>query len=219
MELMHFWLYANFFHYFRNLKTAEMKKWIIFSLLLILINCKGKKKWIILYNRKSIRYIQRNWANMQAATAESFGEKPLRANMFVERVTRRITSNLPDNEGLPEIQRRVYTGLYPKELILSNAPVNSRNTVCHDSASWGRRNVQDKDQGNSQSFPSVSGKWRSCSSPLMKIIWMKKRPGSGSKPGMEALRKAINNVPTEDRQQSSPIRDALTFDEPIGNLS
>ena len=43
--------------------------------------------------------------------------------MFVDRITRSIVANRPDNEGLLNLKDGVYTGLYPKELIVNNAPV------------------------------------------------------------------------------------------------
>jgi hypothetical protein len=48
--------------------------------------------------------------------------------MFVERVTRRIVANQPDNEGILKSKNGVYTGIYPKELVLSNAPVKFGGT-------------------------------------------------------------------------------------------
>ena len=37
--------------------------------------------------------------------------------------SRRIVANQPDNEGLLKAKDGIYTGIYPKELIISNAPV------------------------------------------------------------------------------------------------
>jgi hypothetical protein len=49
--------------------------------------------------------------------------------MFVERTSRRIAANQPDNEGLLKGKDGVYTGIYPKELILNNAPVKFGGTI------------------------------------------------------------------------------------------
>jgi hypothetical protein len=43
--------------------------------------------------------------------------------MFVERTSRRIISNYPDSERTLKGKDGIYTGLYPKELVLNNAPV------------------------------------------------------------------------------------------------
>src|SRR5664279_4561013 len=56
------------------------------------------------------------------------GTKSLWTIMFVERVTRRIIANQHDNEGLLKSKEGVFTGIYPKELILSNAPVKFGGT-------------------------------------------------------------------------------------------
>lgn len=43
--------------------------------------------------------------------------------MFVDRTNRRIISNYPDEEGLLKEKDGIYSGLYPKELIVNNSPV------------------------------------------------------------------------------------------------
>jgi hypothetical protein len=43
--------------------------------------------------------------------------------MFVDRASRSIVTNQPDSEGLLKGKDGIYTGIYPKELIISNTPV------------------------------------------------------------------------------------------------
>jgi len=105
-----------------------MKKWIIFSLLLILINCKGKKNESYFTTEKASVYFKEIEQICNRDSGKLWGKNLYGPIMFVERVTRRITSNLPDNEGLLKYKDGVYTGLYPKELILSNAPVKFGGT-------------------------------------------------------------------------------------------
>jgi hypothetical protein len=49
--------------------------------------------------------------------------------MFVERGSRRIVANQPDAEGLLKLREGVYTGFYPREMILNHAPVTFGGTL------------------------------------------------------------------------------------------
>jgi hypothetical protein len=49
--------------------------------------------------------------------------------MFVDRTSRRIIANMPDKEGLLKGKDGVFAGFYPKELLISNTPVNYGGTL------------------------------------------------------------------------------------------
>jgi hypothetical protein len=100
-----------------------MKNWIFFPLLLILISCKGKKSESYFTPEKASGYFKNIEEICRRDSGKLWGKNLFGPIMFVERVSRKITANQPDNEGLLKSKDGVYTGLYPKELVLSNAPV------------------------------------------------------------------------------------------------
>ena len=119
--------FCNFFHYFRSDKSAIMKKGF-FSVILILISCKEKKSETYFTPEKASRYFKDIEAICKRDSGKLWGQNLFGPIMFVERVTRRIVANQPDNENLLKLKDGIYTGLYPKELILTNAPVKFGGT-------------------------------------------------------------------------------------------
>lgn len=105
-----------------------MKKWIIFPVLLILIGCKGKTSESYFTTDKASRCFKDIEEICKRDNGKLWGKNLYGPIMFVERVTRRIVANQPDNEGLLKSKDGVYTGIYPKELVLSNAPVKFGGT-------------------------------------------------------------------------------------------
>ena len=100
-----------------------MNKWIIFPLFLLLISCKGKNTETYFTPEKASRYFKEIEEICNRDSGKLWGQNLYGPIMFVERVTRRIVANQHDNEGLLKSKEGVYAGVYPKELILSNAPV------------------------------------------------------------------------------------------------
>jgi hypothetical protein len=100
-----------------------MNKWIIFPLLLLLISCRRKNTETYFTPDKASRYFKEIEEICNRDSGKLWGQNLYGPIMFVERVTRRIVANQHDNEGLLKSKEGVFTGLYPKELLLSNAPV------------------------------------------------------------------------------------------------
>lgn len=100
-----------------------MNKWIFFPLLLILISCKGKTKDSYFTTEKASRYFKDIEEICNRDNGKLWGKNLYGPIMFVDRDTRKIVANQPDNEGLLKSKDGVYNGQYPKELILRNAPV------------------------------------------------------------------------------------------------
>jgi hypothetical protein len=105
-----------------------MKNWIIFPVLLILISCKGKTSESYFTTDKASRCFKDIEEICKRDNGKLWGKNLYGPIMFVERVTRRIITNQPDNEGLLKSKDGVFTGIYPKELVLSNAPVKFGGT-------------------------------------------------------------------------------------------
>jgi hypothetical protein len=100
-----------------------MKKWIFFPLFLMLIGCKGKKEDTYFTPANALRYFKEIEEICNLDSGRLWGQNLYGPIMYVERGTRRIVANQADNEGLLKSKDGVYVGFYPKELILSNAPV------------------------------------------------------------------------------------------------
>jgi len=100
-----------------------MNKWIFFPLFLILISCKGKNSDSYFTAEKASRYFKDVEEICNRDNGKLWGKNLYGPIMFVERVTRRIIANQPDNDGILKSKDGVYIGTYPKELIISNAPV------------------------------------------------------------------------------------------------
>jgi len=105
-----------------------MNKWIFFPIFLILISCKGKTVESYFTPEKASGYFKDIEEICNRDNGKLWGENLYGPIMFVERNTRRIVANQLDNEGLLKSKDGVYTGIYPKELILSNAPVKFGGT-------------------------------------------------------------------------------------------
>jgi len=100
-----------------------MKKWIFFSFFLLLISCKEKKTDTYFTTEKASQYFSSIEKICNRDSGKLWGKNLYGPIMFVDRTSRRIIANQPDNEGLLKGKEGIYTGLYPRELILNNAPV------------------------------------------------------------------------------------------------
>jgi hypothetical protein len=105
-----------------------MKKWIYFSILLFLIGCKGEKTDSYFTAEKATQYFKSIEEICNRDNGKLWGKNLYGPIMFVDRTSRRIVANQPDAEGLLKGKDGVYTGLYPKELLINNAPVKFGGT-------------------------------------------------------------------------------------------
>lgn len=105
-----------------------MKKWIFFSILIFLIGCKGEKTDSYFTAEKASQYFKGIEEICNRDGGKLWGKNLYGPIMFVDRTSRRIVANQPDTEGLLKGKDGVYTGLYPKELLINNAPVTFGGT-------------------------------------------------------------------------------------------
>lgn len=101
-----------------------MNKWISFLFLIFLISCKEKTTDTYFTAEKASQYFKSIEEICNRDNGKLWGENLYGPILFVERNSRRSTANTSDNEGLLKEKDGVFTGLYPKELIISNAPVD-----------------------------------------------------------------------------------------------
>ena len=100
-----------------------MKKWIFFPLFVILLSCKGNNNETYFTSEKASRYFKTIEEICNHDDGKLWGINLIGPIMFVDRASRRIVANQPDKEGLLKGKDGIYTGIYPKELIINNAPV------------------------------------------------------------------------------------------------
>lgn len=104
-------------------QTGTMIKWIFFSIFLFLLSCKGEKTDTYFTTEKASQYFKTIEEICNRDNGKLWGKNLYGSLMFVERTSRRIIANQPDKEGLLKGKDGIYTGIYPKELILTNSPV------------------------------------------------------------------------------------------------
>lgn len=201
--------FCNFFHYFRGDKSALMKKWLFYLFIIMLSGCKEKSSEIFFTSEKALSYFKDIEAICNRDSGKLWGKNLYGPILYVDRLSRKIIANQPDKEGLLKSKDGVYTGLYPKELILSNAPVIYGGTQYamaplppeEDEYRIKTRAVhslfhlfQEK-EGMPASFFNATNMDEKEARLWIKLEW-------------KALRKAIN---TEGDERQLAIRDALIF--------
>ncbi len=106
-----------------------MNRWIKFVLLLFLIGCKGEEDNSYLTPEKAREYFSKIEEACNRDNGKLWGKNLYGPLMLVDRTTRKITANQPDSEGILKEKDGIYTGIYPKELIINNIPVTFGGTL------------------------------------------------------------------------------------------
>lgn len=112
-----------FFHYFGSDNLYLMKNWLFLALLLLLFSCKEKNTSSYFTIEKASHYFNEIEQICNRDSGKLWGENLYGPIMFVDRTSRRIIANRPDKDGILKSKDGVYTGIYPKEQLISNAPV------------------------------------------------------------------------------------------------
>jgi hypothetical protein len=186
-----------------------MKKWTFIAIILTLFSCKGEKSKTFFTPEKFSAYFKDIEQICKRDSGKLWGQNLYGPLMFVERGTRKIVANQPDNEGLLKSKDGVFTGIYPKELILSNAPVKfggmqfAMTAIPPDSDTYRieTRAIHSlfhrfqENEGMTASVFNVSNMDEKEARLWIKLEW-------------KALRKAINS---EGEERQLAIRDALIF--------
>jgi hypothetical protein len=106
-----------------------MKKGIIFLMLILLIGCKEKEPDTYLTPEKAIRYFKEIEAACNRDNGKLWGKNLYGPLMIVDRNSRKIFSNSPDDEGLLKEKDGIYTGIYPRELVVNSTPATYGGTL------------------------------------------------------------------------------------------
>lgn len=105
-----------------------MKRWIYILILLLPAGCKKEAPEIYFTPQKALWYFSQVQTICDRDNGKLWGKNLYGPIMFVDRATRKIVANVPDNQGLLKFKDGIYTGSYPRELIIDNTPVNYGGT-------------------------------------------------------------------------------------------
>jgi hypothetical protein len=203
---------SKFFHYFRGDKPAIMKKWIYFSIFLFLVSCNGEQLTTYFTPEKASQYFKTIEEACNRDNGRLWGKNLYGPLMFVDRTSRKVLANQPDAEGLLKGKDGIYTGIYPKELIISNAPVKFGGTIF---ALTPLPNEEDDFRIITRAihslfhrFQEVAGIVPAGFNTFNTINMDEKEARLWIKLEWKALRKALNS---EGEERQIAIRDALIF--------
>ena len=87
-----------------------------------------RKRKILFTPEKAVEYFGLI-ENMRPRQRKLWGKELYSPLMFIDRRTRKITANQSDGEELLKSREHVYTGIYPREMIISNAPIRFGGTM------------------------------------------------------------------------------------------
>ena len=177
--------------------------------MLLLISCKEKKIDTYLTAEEASRYFREIKEICDRDSGKLWGENLYGPLMFVDRTTRRIIANESDNEGLLKSKDGVYTGLFPKELLVTHSPKQFGGkqfaiAILPDEkddyrivarAIHGLFHVFQEKEGVNASFFNSTNMDEKEARLWIKLEW-------------KALRKAIN---AEGQERELALRDALIF--------
>ncbi|MCX6325348.1 MAG: hypothetical protein NT144_01660 [Bacteroidia bacterium] len=186
-----------------------MKKWIFFPVILFLISCKGENTETYFTLEKASQYFKSIEDICNRDNGKLWGKNLLCPIMFIDRTSRRIVANQPDNEGLLKGKDGIYTGLYPKELIINNAPMKFGGTLF---AMTPLPNEEDSFRIKTRAIHSMFHRFQETegitSADFNSTNMDEKEARLWIKLEWKALRKALNS---EGEERQLAIRDALIF--------
>lgn len=109
----------------------QMRKLLFLLIILTLAGCTGKEKVPDSYftPEKAAEYFRDIEEICNRDNGQLWGGNLYAPIMFVERTSRKITTNYPDPEGLLRGRDGIYTGIFPRERIILMAPVNFGGTT------------------------------------------------------------------------------------------
>lgn len=108
---------------------VTMKNRIALLFFLFLLGCKGEKTCTYFTPQKALQYFKDIKEICDRDNGTLWGKNLHGPLLFIDRASRRMVSNMPDKEGLLKGNDGVFTGIYPKELLVSNAPVSYGGTL------------------------------------------------------------------------------------------
>lgn len=99
-----------------------MNKGIILILLLTMFGCSKKETETYLTHEKALLYFEKIEDICNLDNGKLWGRNLYGPIMFIDRQNRRIIANGPDEEGILKFSDGIYSGIYPKDMLISNSP-------------------------------------------------------------------------------------------------
>jgi len=100
-----------------------MKKWIIIPVIILVSGCGDRQPDSFLTPEKATIYFRKIESACNRDNGKLWGQNIYGPLMIVDRTSRKISANMPDSEGLLKLKDGVYTGTFPKEMVINNYPV------------------------------------------------------------------------------------------------
>lgn len=98
-----------------------MKRWIYFLVLLLPLGCSQDKSKVYFTPEKARWYFSEIEASCNRDNGKLWGKNLYSPIMYIDRPSRKIFANMPDSEGILKLKDGIYTGLYPREMIIDNS--------------------------------------------------------------------------------------------------
>jgi len=187
----------------------RMKNLAIAFLLISMISCKEEVADSYLTNEMAFSYFNKIEAACNRDNGKLWGKNLYGPIIIVDRNSRKIFSNSPDDEGLLKLKDGIYTGVYPKELIVNSAPAIYGGTLF---ARVSLPAEEDEFRIISRAIHSLFHRYQETigfiTSGYNTTIMDEKNARLWIKLEWKALRKALSS---EGPEQQLAIRDALVF--------
>ena len=186
-----------------------MNRWTIIACLLLLTGCMERQQETYLTPEKALRYFSEVEDACNSDNGKLWGKNLFGPVMYIDRNSRKIIANQPDQDGLLKEKDGIYTGTYPRELMINNTAVSYGSTLFAmaplpmeedeyrivSRAIHGLFHCYQESIGFTSSGYNTSNMDEKNARLWIKLEW-------------KALRKAINS---EGSEQHLAIRDALVF--------
>lgn len=91
-------------------------------LILMLAGCTTRHTESYLTPEKALQYFKKVEDICNADNGKLWGKNLYGPLMFIDRESRLIIANGPDEEGILKLSNGIYTGIYPKDMLISNTP-------------------------------------------------------------------------------------------------
>lgn len=101
-----------------------MKRWTYILILFLPLGCKKETAEIYLTPQKALWYFSQIETICNRDNGKLWGKNLYGPLMFIDRTTRKIVANVPDSQGLLKPKDGIYTGSYPRELIIDNTTID-----------------------------------------------------------------------------------------------
>jgi len=186
-----------------------MRKFIFLAFILFLISCKEKEAESYLTNEEAAVYFGSIRLICDQDNGSLWGKNLYGPVMFIDRTSRKLIANQQDKDGLLKGKDGIFTGIYPKELLISFGTVtygNSRFAMAPLPAEEDEYRIKSRairslyrcfaeDKGFAPSAFNINNMDEKEARLWMKLEW-------------KALKKALT---TEGESRQLALRDALIF--------